>query len=295
MDLKKTFTVSDKSFIVLILSGILLYISTKIVINNQYALISYLCHKAGSSINYSTYARFFDATFLMGLAALLVSSLLYASILIMRPGEKHYERNSVTEAFTYAVSGFNLIYSAIILSLIILKYFIPLPVFLLIIVGFTVSVFLLAYKLAGVKSSKNEAFHFPLWNSIDSSLMKHNFKNFQLIFVLAFLFPFYSSAFSFLIWGKVLPLLQIIGAVIAFIGVVYLMAARIYKYRKMDEFQKRVMLEHSFIFFNIFIFLLFSLVVVSWSFRINVEFTSVAYPTFLLVAISSVIVENKYK
>jgi len=295
MDLKKTFTVSNKSFIILILSGILLYISTKIVIENQSWFVGYLCKQSGSDNNYITYTHFFDASFLIGFVALCFTALFYSSILIMKPGEKQYEKNRKTEAFANAVSGFNLGYSIISLFIIVFKYYIPLSVFLFLIIGISASVLFLTYKYSPSSADNNVNRAFLLWEKINSALMKHSFKNFQLIFVLAILFPFYTFPFSLLVWGKVFPLLQIFGAVIAFSGVVYFMAARIIKYRKMDEFQKRLMLEHSFVFFNIFIFLLFCMMVLYMNFRIEIEFTNFAYPTFLLVAISSVIVENKYK
>ncbi len=303
MYLKRLLTVSNSTLLLYFLTAGLTFFCWRYVLTsyNERQIILNIIERGGYYKNMDALYHSFNSisTFMAySLFQVLLAIFLFFVNLIYKKDEPREAGLYCTAIFT-SLSFVNIIATIIFLS-IISFYLIPST-------GLFYSIILIAFALTFclnilLKNNPNEKSETSLFiktfRNADVRLSKYKFKNFILIYslfwLLAIIVPQYISVI-FYKQSANLVFIKYICTFIGFIGIAYILLARRYNMKRMDELQRLIQLERANNIFNGLIALILGITILSANFKIQIQLSDLSIPIILLIFVSLILTENKYK
>lgn len=301
MGLRKYFTVSVKLLIVYSLSIICIYLSDKIFYLNytNYQDVALHIIKMGGSYHrmdeaVNAYDALLTASFYLFLFQMFVI-FIFISITVFNKHEEYYKNNIISESF---LAGMAFVNFTIVLLILLSSQFIFIPsriLFYSILVFVFIAAFFLAFFIKTGTDDGEEKTSFL--TNINNRLIKFGFPHPRIIFSIFYFFAILCFVYraSLGIYPGQICFLNYLGFISGMAGTVYLLLARHYKMKKMDELRRMIRLEQANNALSVTILVLIGSILLNMGFNIQVRVMDAAIVLGIAFGISYLAAEAKYR
>lgn len=301
MGLRKYFTVSVKLLIVYSLSIVCLYLSEKIFYLNytNYQDVAQRIIKMGGSYHrmdeaVNAYYAMTTASSFFYLFQMLVF-FIFISISVFNKNEEYYKNNIISESFLAGMASVN--FTIVLMTLLSSRFiFIPSRIlFYSILVFIFIAAFFLAFFLKTGTAEGEEKTSFL--TNINNRLNKFGFPHPKIIFSIFYLFAILCFVYraSMGVYPGQNYFLNYLGFISGMTGTVYLLFARHYRMKKMDELKRIIRLEQANNALSITILVLIGSILLNVGFNIQVRVIDAAIIMGIAFGISYLVAEDKYR
>jgi len=303
MNLKRFLSVSNSTLILYFLTAGLSYFCWRYVLTSYHErqIILNIIERGGYYKSMDSLYHAFNSisTFIAYSLFQILLAIVLVFVNLVYKKDEPCEAGLYSNAFFVSLSLVNII-AVIIYLATISFYLIPSTGLFYLILLITFAITFCLFMLLKNHSSDNSetSLLVEFFRRIDIRLSKYEFKNFLLIYSLFWLFAFIIPQFILVIFYKdaaILVFLKYISTILGFSGIAYLLFARRYRMKKMDELQRLIQLESANYIFNGLIALILGFTVLSANFNIQIKLSDLTIPLFLVILISLILTESKYK
>jgi hypothetical protein len=215
------------------------------------------------------------------------------TIFLFSEDKERYENNIYASSLLNSFSAVNIVLLAF--------YFFCLSFFLIPPTAFfyltTIIVFIATFFLSYFSFSNSSGIHDKFASLIikaDKFFSRYDFKNARLIMLVWWFLCIFCSAFGQFISPNQISVFTYIGTAIGIGGIIFLFISSHYRMKKLDEFQRLILLERTHKIFVGLSFLVLFAFILFWNFQIKIPITDVALPIFCIIVVSILIVDKKY-
>lgn len=299
MGLRKYFTVSVKLLIVYSISIICLYLADKIYFLHSQDIAREIIKMGGSYHHMDETANAYDAlltaSFYLYLFQIFVI-FIFISITVFNKHEEYYKNSIISESF---LTGMTFVNFTIVLMTLLSSRFILIPtkiLFYSILVFVFIAAFFLAFFLKTGTAEGEEKTSFL--TNINNRLNKFGFPHPKIIFSIFYFFAILCFVYNSVpILNPVykITFLNYLGYASGIIGTIYMLLARHYKMKKMDELKRVIRLEQANNALSFTILVLIGSILLNMGFNIQVRVMDAAIIMGIAFGISYLVAEAKYR
>ena len=303
MEMRKAITVSPKLLLVYFFSIAYLFIFNRIFLFSDHTVAIKLIRLGGTLQLINTKYAYFNFINYFALIAGYIQFMLFIgmlAILKIDSDELPCENNIITESVLIGLSFVNI--TTVLLKGLSLNFiFLPSEMIFIgvLITSFVFSFFLSYTEKKNFQSRPEEDITISIKTKLDNAFLKFGFPNPKLVFLVSYtlaLLIIISSHSLYSTSGQhINSTAGYISLVLGLVGTGYLLLARHYKMRKMDELKRLILLEQANTSFAFIVFAFITCILLYFCFNIKILVFDLAIVVGPMFAFSFLLAQTKYK